>query len=109
MANVDDANKFICALSFKNDKHLVQHASKLPCCNHYVCKRCLEALSSRYTDIFKCAICGKELKKGCINERESKESINEQLEKVYPAILKTLVNESGEKINCIESKITHFL
>ena len=91
MANVDDSNKLICALSFKKDKHLVQHAFKLSC-NHFVCKRCLKTFSSCFTDNFRCEIC----------EWSPKEA-NEQLEKLYPDKLKTLVKESNEKIASIES------
>lgn len=103
MANVDDSNKLICALSFINDKHFVQHAFKLSC-NHYVCKKCLEAFSSRYTDIFRCVICGQVLNNECVTKCESKEA-NEQLEKAYPGILKAHVKESNEKINYIENEL----
>jgi hypothetical protein len=101
MANFDDSNKLICALSFKNDQHFVQHAFKLSC-NHYVCKRCLEAFSSCHTHIFRCVICRQVLNNECVTKCESKEA-NEQLEKAYPSKLKTLVKESEEKINSIES------
>ena len=101
MANVDDSCKLFCGLSFLNDKHFVQHQFKLAC-NHYVCKMCLETFESRYTDIFKCAICRLALKKDCVSKCEFKEA-NEQLKQVYPGKLKTFVKESDEMINRIES------
>jgi hypothetical protein len=101
MTNVDDSSKLICALSFINDKHFVQHPFKLAC-NHYVCKICLEAFKSRYSDIFTCVICGQVLRKNCVSKCESKEA-NEQLDQVYPDKLKNLVKKSDEMIKCIES------
>lgn len=102
MANVNNSNNLICALSFINDQHFVQHAFKLSC-SHYVCKACLEAFSSSYTDRFRCVICGKDLNRECVTRSESDEA-NEQLDKLYPDLLEALVKKSAEKINSIESK-----
>ena len=101
MANVVDSQKLICALSFKNDQHFVQHAFKLSC-NHFVCKKCLEAFSSRYTDLFRCGNCGQDCKTKCESDVEN------EIEKLYPDLLKALVKDTDEKINSIESNFFVF-